>query len=61
MKEATMPKSPLYFAAVQALHAGIFRARATGYSPEATLYDIILAVQKCLKDYDARAARELDK
>ncbi len=56
-----MPKSPLYFAAVQALHAGIFRARATGYSPEATLYDIILAVQKCLKDYDARAARELDK
>jgi hypothetical protein len=56
-----MPKSPLYFAAVQALHDGIFKARASGYSPQDILNDIILAVQKCLSDYDARAARELDR
>jgi hypothetical protein len=49
--------SPLYFAVVQALHRGIFQARRAGYNPEEILNDVILAAQKCLRDYEALRVR----
>ncbi len=53
--------SPLYFAVVQALHRGIFQARRAGYHSEEILSDVILAAQKCLRDYEALKVRSDQK
>jgi hypothetical protein len=53
--------SPLYFAVVQALHRGIFQARRAGYGQEEILNDVILAAQKCLRDYEALRVRTEQK